>query len=246
VLKFFDERKVENVDERKRRLTLRNLITMTVGMQWQDDLPYNDPNNSASIMEASMDWVKYFIDQPMKEEPGTRFYYNDGAPEALAYIFRVATGQDIEAYAAKNLFAPLGIAHWFWKRTPQGVADTEGGLYLERHDLAKLMMLFQHGGLWDGKQVVSADWVKASLAPAVTVSEKAGTKYGYLWWLYPDGKDDPRVSFGGSGFGGQVPLAIPDYDVVVVVNAWNVLNGPKLGARTVIDRVIAAVTDANK
>jgi CubicO group peptidase (beta-lactamase class C family) len=246
VLKFFDESKVANVDDRKRRLTLRNLITMTVGMQWQDDLPYNDPNNSGSIMEASADWVKYFIDQPMKEEPGTRFYYNDGAPEALAYIFRVATGQDIEEYAAKHLFAPLGIEHWFWKRTPQGVADTEGGLYLDRHDLAKLMTLFEHNGQWDGKHVVSAEWVKASIAPAVTVSEKSGTKYGYLWWLYPYGKDDARMAFGGSGFGGQIPLVLPEYDLVIVVNAWNLLTGPKLGARVVIDRVLAAVTDGKK
>ncbi len=247
VLKFFDESKVANVDDRKRHLTLRNLITMTVGMQWQDDLPYNDPNNAASQMEASMDWVKFFIDQPMKEDPATaQFYYNDGAPQALSYIFRVATGQDIEEYAAKYLFAPLGIERWYWKRTPQGIADTEGGLYLDRHDLAKLMTLFEHGGVWDGKQVVSADWVKASVTPAVVVSEKTGVKYGYLWWLYPYAKDDPRLAIGGSGFGGQIPVAIPDYDIVIVVNAWNILKGPGLGAREAIDRVLAAVTDGKR
>ena len=247
VLKYFDVSKVANVDERKQHLTLRNLLTMTVGMEWQDDLPYNDPGNATSQMEASADWVKYFIDKPMKEDPrAAGFYYNDGAPEALSYIFRVATGQDIEEYAAKYLFAPIGIEHWFWKRTPQGIADTEGGLYLDRHDLAKLMLLFAHGGVWEGKQVVSADWVKASITPVVTVHEKSGVKYGYLWWLYPYGKDDSRMVFGGSGFGGQVPLVIPDDDLVIVVNAWNILKGPQLGAREVIDRVRAAVTDQKR
>jgi CubicO group peptidase (beta-lactamase class C family) len=182
----------------------------------------------------------------MAEEPGTRFYYNDGAPEALAYIFRQATGQDIEEYAAKYLFAPLGIEHWYWKRIPFGLADTEGGLYLERHDLARIAVLFQHNGLWDGKQIVSPEWVKATIAPAVTVNEKSGVKSGLLWWLYPYSKDDPRLAFGGSGFGGQFPLVVPDYDLVIVVNAWNILKGPGLGQRVILDRVLAAVTDGKR
>ena len=246
VLKYFDESKVANVDERKRKMTIRNLLTMTTGELWQDDFPYSDPRNAASIMEASEDWVKFFIDQPMKEDPGTHFYYNDGAPEALAYIFQKATGQDIEEYAAKYLFAPIGIQHWYWKRIPMGLADTEGGLYLERHDLARLMVLFQHEGKWDGKQVIAKEWVAETIKPAVTVSDKTGVKYGLLWWLYPYGKDDPRLSFGGSGFGGQFPVVIPDYDIVIVVNAWNILKGPGLGARVVIDRVLGAVTDGKK
>ncbi len=241
VLKFFDESKVANVDQRKRHLTLRNLITMTVGMQWNDDLPYNDPNNMATKMEESCDWVQTFIDQPMQEEPGTKFYYNDGAPQALGYIFRKATGQDIEEYASKYLFAPLGIANWYWKRTPKGTPDTEGGLYLDRHDLAKLMQLFQHDGMWEGHRIVGSDWVKASIAPQVTVSEKFGVKYGYLWWLYPYGKENAELSFGGSGYGGQIPVVLPAEDIVIVVNAWNIDNHKGLRAGEIISRVLAAV-----
>ena len=246
VLKFFDEDKVANIDDRKRHMTIRNLITMTTGVKWEDGFPYSDPRNSAGIMEGSEDWVKYFIDQPMAEEPGAHFYYNDGAPEVLAYIFQKATGQDMEEYAAKNLFAPIGIERWFWKRTPLGLPDAEGGLYLERHDLARLMILFQHDGMWDGKQVVGAEWVKASLAPSITVNEKAGVKYGFLWWLYPYGKDDPRMTIAGSGFGGQEPIVIPAYDIVMIFTGWNILPGAGLRHRDAIDRVLAAVTDGKK
>lgn len=246
VLKFFDESKVANVDERKRRMTLRHLLTMTAGIAWNEYLPYNDPNNTGSVMEASPDWVAYVIDRPMSDEPGSRFNYNSGATELLAHIFRVATGQDIEEYAARHLFAPLGIRNFFWKRTPWGLADTEGGLYLERHDLAKIVALFHQKGAWQGQQIVSPEWVKASLAPSVTVSEKAGVKYGYKWWLYPYSKDDPRLAFGGSGFGGQIPLVLPDYDIVVVFTAWNIIGVKHLAHREVIDRVLAAVTDSGR
>src|SRR6185436_9996093 len=69
ILKFFDTTKVANIDARKRRLTIRHLLTMTAGLSWNEDLPYNDPNNTASVMEASPDWIQYTIDRPMAAEP---------------------------------------------------------------------------------------------------------------------------------------------------------------------------------
>jgi CubicO group peptidase (beta-lactamase class C family) len=90
----------------------------------------------------------------MMEEPGVRFNYNSGATEVVAYVFHRATGIDVEEYAARHLFAPLGITRWFWKRSSSGLVDTEGGLYLEARDLAKIAYLFLHNREWDGKQMV--------------------------------------------------------------------------------------------
>src|SRR4030095_11469932 len=168
VLKFFDSQKVASVDDRKRRMTIRHLLTMTAGLEWNEGLPYNDPNNTATLLEESFDWVKFTIDRPMAVEPGTIFNYNSGASQILSHVFRVATGQDIEEYAAKYLFAPLGIGDYYWKRTPTGLADTEGGLYLKPRDLAKIAYLFLKNGEWEGKQIVQLDWVKASVTPRTT------------------------------------------------------------------------------
>ena len=93
---------------------------------------------------------------------------------------------------------------------------------------------------------MSPQWVKESLAPSATPYAQQNVKFGYSWWLYPYSQDDARLAFAGSGFGGQLPIAIPDYDIVMVFTAWNIRNGPSLRHREAIDRVLAAVTDGRK
>jgi CubicO group peptidase (beta-lactamase class C family) len=245
VLSFFDTTKVQNIDDRKRRMTIRHLLTMTDGFDWNEGLPYTDPGNTTVVMEGTYDWVKYTIDRPMAREPGASFNYNSGATQLLAHIFRRATGTDIESYAARHLFAPLGIEHWFWKRTPAGLVDTEGGLYLEARDLAKIWYLFLKNGSWDGKQVVSPEWVRSSIAPSVTVgSAPNARRYGYKWWLFPDPRESTRFIWAGSGFGGQWPLAFPEDDMVIVFNGWNILPGrPGLPVGRLLPRLVGAVAD---
>jgi CubicO group peptidase (beta-lactamase class C family) len=242
ILKFFDEKKVANIDDRKRRITIRHLLTMTGGFDWREDLPYSDPNNAAVVMEASADWIEFSINRPMAREPGTVFNYSSGESQLLSHIFRVATGKDIEEYAAQHLFAPLGIESYFWKRTPSGLVDTEGGLYLRPHDLAKVWYLFLKRGVWEGKQIVTDDWVKASVTPSVSVAPNGPVKYGFKWWLFPYG-DDSRLAWAGSGFGGQMPIVVSEYDLVVVFTGWNIHDGrnKRLSHRVAIDRVLRAI-----
>jgi CubicO group peptidase (beta-lactamase class C family) len=243
ILKFFDAKKVANLDERKQRITIRHLLTMTAGLDWREDVPYANPENTADLMEASWDWVQFTIDRPMSEEPGKRFNYNSGATQLLSYIFRVATGKDIEEYAAQNLFAPLGIEHYFWKRSPSGLADTEGGLYLRPHDLAKIAYLFLKDGVWNGKRIVSADWVKRSITPSIDTG-RPGVKYGYKWWLYPYDKDGAKLAWAGSGYGGQRPIILPEYDIVMVFTGWNIApDAPALPPQVAIERVLSSVVD---
>ena len=243
VLRFFDTTKVANIDGRKRKMAIRHLLTMTGGFDWNENLPYIDPRNNAVAMEASRDWVDYTINLPMAREPGEMFNYSSGETELLAHIFRKATGLDIEEYAARHVFGPLGIERWFWKRIPTGLIDTEGGLYLEARDLAKIWALFLAGGTWKGKRIVSADWVRQSVTPAIRADNRAGAPfYGLKWWLHQNPADTTKLVWAGSGFGGQLPLAFPERDLVVVFNGWNILPGGKgLPLRRVMERLVKAV-----
>ena len=246
VLRFFDTTSVTNIDDRKRRMTVRHLLTMTSGLDWNESLPYTDPKNTATALEESADWTKFTIDRPMAMDPGSTFNYNSGASALLAYVFVRATGRDIEEYAAEHLFAPLGIQRWFWKRSPTGLPDTEGGLYLESRDLAKLWYLVLKNGEWDGRHVLSRDWVRASVTPAIATGPAlAAPRYGLSWWLYPFGRDSTQYYWAGSGFGGQLPIALPDEDIVVVFNGWNILPGQRrLPLRAILGRIVNAVGDA--
>ena len=241
VLSFFDTTVVKSIDDRKRRMTILHLLTMTSGFEWNENLHYSDPRNDCSRMEASFDWIEYVINKPMANEPGQAFNYNSGSSELLSYIFRKATGKDIEEYASNYLFSPLGIDHYFWKRIPMGLVDTEGGLYLSAPDLAKIYYLFLKEGEWNGKQLITKEWVKASITPSITVRQ--GVNYGYKWWLYSYG-DNSKYAWAGSGFGGQWPLVIPEYDVVAVFTGWNIIgSNPSLRVTEAIKRLINAVSD---
>ena len=242
VLQFFDTTAVKNIDSRKRRMTLRHLLTMTAGLDWNEgSLPYADPRNDGSLMEASYDWVKYVLDKPMAEEPGKAFNYNGGATQTLAHVFRVATGQDLEEYGAKHLFKPLGIHRYYWKRAPAGLVDAQGGLYLEKKDLAKIFYLYLKAGKWQDKQLIGTDYVRQSVTPFVRLSPNLA--YGYKWWLNAYGKKSTEVAWRGSGFGGQVPIVFPQYDLVVVVTAWNILpNMPQPVPTVLIEKILRSVT----
>ena len=236
LLKYFDVAKVKNVDDRKRRITLRHVLTMTTGLDWNEEVAYDDPKNDSSLMEASDDWVQYVIDRPMAQEPGKVFNYSSGVSMFLAYVFQKETGQDIEKYGEKYLFTPLGMKH-FWKRTPLGVVDTEGGLFLSGPDLAKLGYLYLRDGMWDGKQVVSKEWVRESLTPFIDAEE--GFKYGFKWWLLPR-TDRQGYVWMARGFGGQELMVFPEENLIAVLTGWNILKD-ETESRELVNRILPAV-----
>lgn len=224
-MSWFGDYDPDMTDPRRAAMTLEDLLTMRSGIRWDETLPYSDPNNSCIALEASEDWVQFVIDQPMREEPGTRFDYNSGVSVLLGKVVREATGVRIDEYALERLFAPLGIEDFHWKLTPRGEVDTEGGLYLRSEDLAKIAQLVLQKGEWNGRRVISEEWIAASIKPHVENTE-LDTGYGYQWWTSRHGEDRIFVA-AGSGFGGQFPVIIPELDLVAVITAWNTWDQPE-------------------
>jgi CubicO group peptidase (beta-lactamase class C family) len=238
ILRYFDGYNIANLDERKRRLTLRNLLTMQTGLEWHEDLAYDDPKNSADVMESTHDWVRYVIDQPMVDDPGKKFVYNSGVTELLAHVFKKVTGENVDQYAAEYLFKPLGI-QYFWKHSPTGLPDTEGGLYLASRDLARLGQLFIQNGMWEGKQIVAPLWIKESITPQADVGE-GGWKYGFQWWLAPYGDTKDKLAWTAEGFGGQQMFVVPEYNLIAVFTGWSILPSTEKEKHDQLERILAA------
>ena len=135
----------------------------------------------------------------------------------MSAILQRATGQRMDRYAEAHLFGPLGIEDYQWKLTPAGLPDALGGLYLEAEELAKLGYLYLHDGVWDGDRILPEGWVGAATEKHV---DQPG--YGYQWW-----RPDPGgvEVWAGQGFGGQFLLVLPEYDIVAVINSWNLFGG---------------------
>jgi len=233
-MSFFPEYKPDLSDARRRAMTLEDLLTMRSGIAWDESGSYDDPANSCFQLESSADWVRYVLARPMSEDPGTRFNYNSGVSVLIGKIVGVATGKRIDDYAREKIFGPLGITEWYWKETPCGEIDTEGGLYLLPRDLARISQLFLQKGMWQGRRIVSESWVEESVRPRVMFG--SGSGYGYQWWIEVEGG---RVGgYQGSGYGGQFPIVIPELEVVIVLNAWNIHDAPRKSTASLIEDVI--------
>jgi CubicO group peptidase (beta-lactamase class C family) len=244
-LSFFQAYDPDMSDLRRARMTLEDMLTMRSGIDWNEMTSYDDASNSCNQMEASDEWIDFVLDHPMREDPGTLWDYNSGASVLLGKVVGVATGKRVDEWTAERLFRPIGITEYFWKTTPDGEVDTEGGLYLSAHDLARIGYLFLRGGVWDGNRVVSEEWVRASVSPVVTdISPDNGRPdagYGYQWWV-PDHEAGQTKVFAGNGYGGQFLLVAPEFDLVAVFNGWNIHGGAERSYwRTLQERIIPAI-----
>jgi CubicO group peptidase (beta-lactamase class C family) len=206
VVSFFSERRIANLDERKKSLTIGDLVSMRNGME---SGCFEDDEATLDLMRLSPDWVQAALDRKMVHNPGTSFCYDSPGIHLLSAILQETTGMTALGYARQNLFEPLGIDEVIWVTDPQGYSKGWGELHLMPEDAAKLGYLWLHGGEWNGQQIVSTSWVSDSVtAHSRMVGSEYG--YGYGWWVSP-------VDFYAQGRGGEFIRVIPSKNMVVVI-----------------------------
>jgi CubicO group peptidase (beta-lactamase class C family) len=210
VLGFFADKSVSNLDDRKKAVTIQDLLTMTSG------LPYSDVSDpTLAVMRQSPDWISFMLDQPMAAAPGTSFTYSTGATHLLSGILTASTGQTLRAFANENLFGPIGIpavAEDQWPADPQGLSLGGASLRLTPRDMARLGYLYLKDGVWAGRPVISPEWIAESTA--LHTMKDDGFGEGYLWSL-----DPKQGSFWAFGRGGQQIYVFPAEQLVVVMTA---------------------------
>lgn len=204
---------------KKDSVTVRHLLTMSAGFKWNEgETYYADPKRcDPHLAEASDDYLKYLLERPIVEEPGTVWRYNSGYPNILGHIIEERSGMKIVEFAYRNVFEPLGIKRAFWMFiSGENKPSCAGGLRLISRDLARYGYLYLREGAWEGKQVVPAGWVRESLRGHFVSDGNVGRGY---WWGKVKSLDGLHDIFFTSGTGGQYVIVIPDLDTVVVTTA---------------------------
>lgn len=224
----------DNWDARKADMTLEDALTMRLGIEWDEwSLPYTNRQNDLVYLENNnTDWAKALLDLRMTSDPGTVFAYNTAATIAIGQALENATGMPMEDFANQHLFYPMQITTAAWWKSPTGLPVGGSGLFLKTRDMLKFGQLFIDEGVWQGQQLISPEWVAASVTRHVDVSGTTSLThdYGYQWWLtdlaYKNGSTPAYIT---SGYGGQYIFAMPEIDVVVAFTGQNYEHGERIG-----------------
>ncbi|MGA2578370.1 MAG: serine hydrolase [Bryobacteraceae bacterium] len=168
-----------NPDPRKATMTLSDFLSMSSGLDCNDHSS-TSPGRETVIDDAP-DWVKATLDLPMIHDPGRNAYYCSGGVSVVGRLVENPVHMRLPEFAQANLFGPLGIARadWVWNYDLTNADKEYSQIHLRPREMLKLGILFADGGRWHGRQVISASWVRASLAEHSHVDN---VSYGYFWW----------------------------------------------------------------
>jgi len=209
LLSYFPDEVPKDPEPLKKQITVDNLLTMRPGM----DCGFQPGEQELEGMRRTDDWVRYALALPMINPPGTKFGYCSPGFHLLSSIVTAASHEPEADFGRKYLFEPVGIEDVAWPSDPQGRTHGWGDSHFFAHDLARLGYLYLHKGNWNGKQIISSEWVARSMTVHANTGHP-GVDYGYGWWLYPD--QNPR-EFSANGRGGQKITIWPDKDMIVVI-----------------------------
>ena len=223
MMDFFPEFADEITDMRKEQITIRHLLQMRGGYP---DEEMTSPYFEIMFFQGNYNFVSHLFDFPLTSDPGTEFQYSNLTSHLLGVIVTRACDTDLLSFAQEHLFSPMNGEVAAWKLDDDGYYWGFGEIYLTARNMAKFGQLYLNGGVYDGNQVVSADWIDASLQ---RYSEKIrrgwltprygsfhDRGYGYQWWSSRAG--DHYFNY-ASGHGGNYIILIPDLDMVIVTTA---------------------------
>ncbi|KWH29328.1 serine hydrolase domain-containing protein [Burkholderia stagnalis] len=218
------------------RITLDELLRMTSGLQFNED--YDDPLSDVAVMLFTQpDTARFAAAKPLASPPSARWQYSSGTSAILARVMRDAMGgtnADYLAFPRRALFAPLGMRHAVFEPDASGTLASASFMYASARDWAQFGQLLLQDGMWDGKRLLPAGWVRYMTRATPQAPRR---EYGaQLWVAVPEPFNDsdpharalPADAFHAVGHEGQFVSVVPSRQLVVVrlglsrpESAWN-------------------------
>jgi CubicO group peptidase (beta-lactamase class C family) len=218
MLDFFPELAGTTSDPRKEQITIRQMLEMRAG--------YPNEETDQALWDGLLSghYPPLIEKFPLASDPGTEFHYSNLTSNWLGIIVDRTCGMNLKAYAEEHLFSPLGVTAGEWGEDAEGHNNGCGDLHLTARDAAKFGLLYLNDGVYQGNQIVPADWVHDSLqtysvneAFVKRVGDFHDIGYGYQWWSADAGKHHVNFAW---GHGGQLIVLVDELDVIVVTTSY--------------------------
>ena len=204
-------------------ITLRHVLNMSSGLHPVDG---NGPSMYAATGSGLAYWAGASSNEGARRrglirEPGTYWDYENYDTLLLVIAMKKALG-DYKTYfefPRRRLFDKIGMRNTLASTDRFGDFILSSMIYTNARDLARIGLLYQQGGVWDGERLLSEDWIEFVTTPA-PASAPNGNNYGGQFWLVPDDRNDiPKSAFSTSGNRGQYVIVVPTHDTVIVRRA---------------------------
>jgi CubicO group peptidase (beta-lactamase class C family) len=220
VLSFFPEAAPEEISNNLSAMKVCHLLSMSTGHH-VDTTRYlfsrRIPRTAKLPLQGPNPAIAAFLKRPVRHQPGTFFVYNSGASYILSAIVQKLTGETLLEYLHPRLFEPLGIQPASWESCPYGVNFGGWGLNITTQDIAKFGQLYLQQGMWNGKQILSREWVKEASSKQVSNGSDPNSDwnqgYGFQFWRCR------HNIYRGDGAFGQFCIIMPDQDAVLAITS---------------------------
>ena len=193
----------------KDNITIGNLLSMQAGLETTSFYNYG-------AWVLSDDWIRFALNQPLQNTPGTKLQYSTGNTHLLSAILTEATGKSTLQFAREVLGKPLGFNLAEWPRDPKGIYFGGNNMELTPRQMLSFGELYLNNGQVNGRQVIPESWITTSLQPLAESAREEGRFYGYGWWMRDMAGMQTNFAW---GYGGQFILLVPDLSLVVVTTS---------------------------
>jgi len=194
----------------KAGITIRELITMHSGIDYNNDGVEGETDKV--LREIPDNLTSFVLSRPMRTDPGTDFWYNDGDPQLVASIIQESTGMATDEWAEELLFSKLGMTNYNWVRYKDGTTLGGYGIETTPREMGKMALCVADSGWYDQEQVIPSQWISQMTSAQVETGSDYG--FGYYWWL-----DPTREIHFMWGHGGQFAFIVPSESLVVVMTS---------------------------
>jgi len=234
---------VDQANPQLGQVTLRHLLTMTCGHAWQE---IDEPSEFSNFATAN-DQLMYIFRKPIIYTPGTVFDYSDGAAHLVSAVLTSVVDMSAAEFANKYLFDPMGITDRYWYEDNRRLSYGGVGLCVGIHDMIKLGYLILNKGEYEGRRIVSEEWIDKATGLSISTGNILPylTEYGYFWWR---GKNYNHEYVCAMGYGGQFILICRELNLVAASRCnWRGINSSLAGQNwwrifdIIINQILPAV-----